>query len=185
MKRIFLLLSLVLLSGCLAVRTYTLEKPRVDTEIQGNRGCLQGICKQEVSKKSRLGKTRKIGIVEVEFTSAEVIRQDNKKEKTVYKKKHKEDDDEENIWEDEYYEEQEEDEQEEAEFFEKAVRKTKPLPKKQKHYTIQKGDTLQKVSQKFYGTTKKWKFLYEVNKDVLKSADKVYPGARIKIPDLN
>ena len=55
-------------------------------------------------------------------------------------------------------------------------------PQKYKTYTIQKDDTLQKISKKFYGTTTKWLKLYEVNKDVLKDPDKVYPGVVIKIP---
>ena len=50
-------------------------------------------------------------------------------------------------------------------------------------YTIQKNDTLQKIAQKFYGTTKKWQMLYNENKDVLKGPDKVYPGLVIKIPN--
>ena len=49
-------------------------------------------------------------------------------------------------------------------------------------YTVQKNDTLQKISQKFYGTTKKWQMLYNENKDVLKGPDKVYPGLVIKVP---
>lgn len=50
-------------------------------------------------------------------------------------------------------------------------------------YTVQKNDTLQKISQKFYGTTKKWQLLYNENKDVLKGPDKVYPGLVIKVPN--
>jgi nucleoid-associated protein YgaU len=49
-------------------------------------------------------------------------------------------------------------------------------------YTVQKGDTLQKISKKFYGTTKKWKKIYEANTAVLKGPDKVYPGQTINIP---
>jgi len=49
-------------------------------------------------------------------------------------------------------------------------------------YTVQKGDTLQKISQKFFGTTKKWYKIYEANRDVLKSPDKIYPGQVINIP---
>jgi len=47
-------------------------------------------------------------------------------------------------------------------------------------YTVQSGDTLQKISQKLYGTTKKWHKLYLLNKDILKSPDKVHPGMVIK-----
>ena len=49
-------------------------------------------------------------------------------------------------------------------------------------YTVEKNDTLQKISQKFYGTTKKWMRIYEANKDVLKTPDRVYPGQVLNIP---
>ena len=49
-------------------------------------------------------------------------------------------------------------------------------------YTVGKGDTLQKISNKFYGTTRKWQKIYEANKDVLKGPDRLYPGQEIKIP---
>ena len=49
-------------------------------------------------------------------------------------------------------------------------------------YTIGKNDTLQKISKKFYGTTKKWHKIYEANKDVLRGPDKLYPGQVINIP---
>ena len=49
-------------------------------------------------------------------------------------------------------------------------------------YKVQKGDTLQKISQKFFGTTKKWHKIYEANRDVLKSSDRLYPGQTINIP---
>ena len=53
----------------------------------------------------------------------------------------------------------------------------------QKEYTVQSGDTLQKISQKLYGTTKKWHKLYLLNKDILKSPDKIHPGMVIKVID--
>jgi len=49
-------------------------------------------------------------------------------------------------------------------------------------YKVQKGDTLQKISMKLFGTTKKWKKLFDLNKDVLKSPDKIRPGMVIKVP---
>lgn len=49
-------------------------------------------------------------------------------------------------------------------------------------YTVQKGDTLQKISLKFYGTTRKWQKIYQANKDVLKSPDRVYLGQKLNIP---
>jgi nucleoid-associated protein YgaU len=49
-------------------------------------------------------------------------------------------------------------------------------------YTIQKNDTLQKISQKFYGTTKKWNSIFQANKDRLKNANRLIPGKTIRIP---
>lgn len=49
-------------------------------------------------------------------------------------------------------------------------------------YTIQKGDTLQKISQQYFGTTRKWKAIFEANADKLKGPDKIRPGQVIRIP---
>ena len=49
-------------------------------------------------------------------------------------------------------------------------------------YTVGKNDTLQKISMKFYGTTKKWMKIYDANKDVLHSPNKLYAGQTLKIP---
>ena len=50
------------------------------------------------------------------------------------------------------------------------------------NYTVEKNDTLQKISKKFYGTTKNWPKIYEANKDVLRSPDKLYAGQNLRIP---
>ncbi|MBI4981697.1 MAG: LysM peptidoglycan-binding domain-containing protein [Candidatus Omnitrophica bacterium] len=49
-------------------------------------------------------------------------------------------------------------------------------------YTVQKNDTLQKISKKFYGTTRKWTKIYDANKEFLKSPDRVRPGQVLNIP---
>lgn len=49
-------------------------------------------------------------------------------------------------------------------------------------YSVGKNDTLQKISKKFYNTTKKWPKIYEANKDILHTPDKLYPGQTLKIP---
>ncbi len=51
-------------------------------------------------------------------------------------------------------------------------------------YTVQKGDTLQKISKKFYGTTQNWHKIYKANKDVLKSPNTIRPGQTLRIPSL-
>ena len=50
------------------------------------------------------------------------------------------------------------------------------------HYTVQKGDTLQKIASKFYGSTKPWRKIYEANQASMKSPDSIYPGQQLVIP---
>jgi len=49
-------------------------------------------------------------------------------------------------------------------------------------YVVQDGDTLQKISKKFYGTYGRWLKIYEANKDVLKDPNRIKPGIRLQIP---
>lgn len=165
MKKLLFLVGIIIMSGCLTTRTYTREEPRKDLEIEGNRGCLSGECKQE-SRENRLGDTRTVSVVEVEFGPGEV-----KEEK---------------VWERVAGEEvsQAKSPLQEVEgvevVFEEEIAPASEI--ETQYYIVQDNDTLQKISYKFYGTTRKWNFLYETNKDVLKSPDKLYPGIEIKIP---
>lgn len=56
------------------------------------------------------------------------------------------------------------------------------VDKKTETYVVQKDDTLQKISEKVYGTTKKWQKIYEANKDTLKSPDMIRAGQKLVIP---
>ena len=49
-------------------------------------------------------------------------------------------------------------------------------------YTVEKDDTLQKISQKFYNSYSKWTRIYEANKSVIKNPDRISPGTVIQIP---
>ena len=51
-------------------------------------------------------------------------------------------------------------------------------------YTVQKGDTLQKIAKKFYGSSKNWYKIYKANKGVLKSPNAIRPGQTLTIPSL-
>ena len=65
---------------------------------------------------------------------------------------------------------------------------------KNKSYTVVTGDTLPKISRKFYGTSNKWKTIYDANKTIIeKTAQKygkrsssnghwIYPGTKLTIP---
>ncbi len=54
-------------------------------------------------------------------------------------------------------------------------------------YTVKKGDNLWKISEAVYGKGKgaKNKVIFEANKPMLKSPDKIYPGQVLRIPDID
>jgi len=49
-------------------------------------------------------------------------------------------------------------------------------------YTIAKGDTLWGISTDFYKDGSKYPIIVEANLEVIKDADKIYPGQSIRIP---
>ncbi|MBF0511670.1 MAG: LysM peptidoglycan-binding domain-containing protein [Candidatus Omnitrophica bacterium] len=51
-------------------------------------------------------------------------------------------------------------------------------------YTIQKDDTLQKISKKVFGTYSKWYKIYKANKNKIKNPNVLIPGTVINIPEL-
>jgi nucleoid-associated protein YgaU len=53
-----------------------------------------------------------------------------------------------------------------------------------KSYKVEKDDTLQKISMKFYNTNNKWPQIYEANKDIIKNPNFIKPGITIRIPTL-
>jgi len=51
-------------------------------------------------------------------------------------------------------------------------------------YSIKKGDTLWAISADFYKDGSKYPKIVEANLEVIKDADKIYPGQSIRIPTL-
>ncbi|MFH1061381.1 MAG: OmpA family protein [Candidatus Omnitrophota bacterium] len=49
-------------------------------------------------------------------------------------------------------------------------------------YIIQKGDSLSKIAKQELGSGHRWKFLYELNKDVIRDPNKLKVGQKIIIP---
>ncbi len=49
-------------------------------------------------------------------------------------------------------------------------------------YTVQSGDTLYRISSRFYGTGNRWDEIYEANRDVLPNANSVRAGMELEIP---
>ncbi len=52
-------------------------------------------------------------------------------------------------------------------------------------YVIQKGDTLWKIAQMYYKDGSRYTEIVAANKEVIKDADKIYPGQTIVIPNFD
>lgn len=50
-------------------------------------------------------------------------------------------------------------------------------------YLVGAGETLTEIAQEELGTTKRWKELYELNRDRLASADRLIAGQRLRLPE--
>jgi LysM repeat protein len=49
-------------------------------------------------------------------------------------------------------------------------------------YTVQPGDTLSSIAQRFYGQPADWPWLYQANKSVIQNPDMIYPGEVLNVP---
>lgn len=56
-----------------------------------------------------------------------------------------------------------------------------PEPEAQYHEVVS-GDTLSKISKKYYGDPMKYPQIFEANKPMLSHPDKIYPGQLLRIP---
>ena len=49
-------------------------------------------------------------------------------------------------------------------------------------YTVESGDTLSKISQRFYGNAASYQKIFEANRNILSDPDKIKPGQVLTIP---
>ena len=159
------------LSGCLT-RTYTVVKDRVDQDMPGNQGFISGSAPAGYQQAPKKFTTRKTRVVEVEFGKPLEIEKISTAPKTEVLLEEQV-----GSWQDQPLEVTDLPLEAEPALVE-AV-ESEELPET---YVVQKNDTLQKISQHFYGTTKKWTRIYEANKEKLKAPDRIRPGQVIKIP---
>lgn len=184
LKGFSVILGLIIVVGCASkgveVRHYIEVKDRTDQTMDGNAGYVGGEPQQE--DRSEIRKTRKIYVLEVsqgdpvEGTVIESVQQDV----NVY----------DSMGDDADYETDnfievssddvmipyvgDSDEDVDIEDFESLPTLTE--------YTVQKDDTLQKISKKFYDSFSKWPKIYELNKDIIEDPDRIKPGIVIQIP---
>jgi nucleoid-associated protein YgaU len=59
-----------------------------------------------------------------------------------------------------------------------------PEPEAQ-FYEVQAGDSLSKISKKYYGDAMKYNVIFEANTPLLTHPDKIYPGQVLRIPNLS
>ncbi len=164
-KAVLLILCLSLLiplTGC--IKTYTYQAERKDQDISGNRGIIMGDVPSPEIGRTR---TRTMGAVDVNLPAS----REYKARKTAVTQ--------EPVARKEFTREPAPMESERIEPMRKIE---KPIAVPAQQYTVQKDDTLQKISEKFYGTTKKWTRIYDANKDILTHPSKIYPGQVITIP---
>ncbi len=62
--------------------------------------------------------------------------------------------------------------------------KKEKYPLTVKYYTVQEGDSFQKISRRFYGSSKYYKLLIDANKDTLKGSTVLKIGNKIIIPSI-
>ncbi|MGD8499903.1 MAG: LysM peptidoglycan-binding domain-containing protein, partial [Phycisphaerales bacterium] len=53
----------------------------------------------------------------------------------------------------------------------------------EKFHIVSKGETLSKISYKYYGSAGKWQKIFHANRKTIKDPDKVTPGTKLIIPD--
>jgi LysM repeat protein len=51
-----------------------------------------------------------------------------------------------------------------------------------RRYTVQPGDTLSSIAQRFYGSPADWRGLYQVNSSVVDNPNVIYPGEVLDVP---
>lgn len=59
-----------------------------------------------------------------------------------------------------------------------------PAAEPAQYHDVAKGDTLSAISKKYYGDANKYNAIFEANKPMLSSPDKIYPGQKLRIPTL-
>jgi len=49
-------------------------------------------------------------------------------------------------------------------------------------YTVEPGDTLRSIAQRFYGDENQWERIFNANRDQIDDPDTLFPGQVLRIP---
>ena len=164
------------------VHSYIATKKRVDQEMTGNFGYLKGQPQPEEINQQRKD-TRQVFVVEVERenkeeeTSEETAAPLSARESTLTEETKRE------VRQPSSYQPRVKIPTNESSAIE-TPQGSKPLTSAASfiEYTVEKDDTLQKISKKFYNSYSKWPRIYDANRDVIKTPDRLKTGMIIKIP---
>ena len=197
MKKLGILLIVlfvsVALAGCVTIKKVV--KERVDQDIEGNQGYLQG--ETEASNIDR-STEREFFDIKVEIPTWTELKKKmpkrNKKEvaesRTVTQDSNLSgnrgfvstsgtaDVDIPNNYEDFSYYEPEEDYTEPVPVIEEVKKAS------YQEYTVKKNDTLSHIAKRFYDRASKWTLIYEANADRIKDPSRIKPGTVLIIPDI-
>ncbi len=175
-KPLAFLFIVLLASGCssskVRVRSYLQEKPRVDQKMSGNSGYLLGTPKADDAQDKKT--TRKIYVLEFSKTAPD---QQGSSNGGIIKYKR-----------DAGLDSTAQDirttglTQVDLPSSSGDLVGTVVVENSVVEYIVEKDDTLQKISKKFYGEYSKWPQIYENNKDAIENPDFVRPGTVLKIP---
>jgi len=183
-----IILSLIFICGCTAatnvkeemkkikVRSYAQDKARVDQEIEGKVGNWENAPMAEDPERRM---TRKMYYLE--FTK-------EADPETTSEKSYKDDTDDSTSVESlkESFQESSQTTKPSSRFklpfFGESESETMETESFYTEYKVEKDDTLQKISKKFYNSHSKWQKIYEANKDKIKNPDFIKPGIVLRIP---
>ncbi len=169
------------LSGCARITSQVVEKPRVDQELQGNQGYLQGTPPAPTMRKA----TRRVVQTDIELPTKEELNPWRKPkiapESTASSKAL--------ALQSEPVPMESRPSMEPMEMEEpiSPILPTQPMEweeiqPKITTYTVKAGDTLEKIAAKVYGDSSQWRSIYETNRESLKSPNRIYPGQKLVIP---
>ncbi len=170
----------IFVTGCasgVSVRSYSEDRPRVDQDIQGNAGHMFGSSDSNAASISQKT-TRKMYVLEVSKPAPDETStgKDMSSQEASYTGSQRSVSDNETS-------------SDSTHSLQKLdMDADTPLEQKSGsviEYKVEKDDTLQKISKKFYDSYAKWPKIYEANKEKIADPNHIKPGITIVIPPQN
>ena len=174
LKGLLLGAVMIAISGCavkggVTVRSYIEDRPRIDQNLEGNAGYIMGT--PPVADRSQYKNTRKVYVMEFTKEVDDIPEDEVKKEIPPPV---------------EYTTPPQEESRPRGivlpSFEDTAREDASATTGGPAEYTVQKNDTLQKISKKFYNSYSKWNRIYQANKEKIPNPDRIKEGLILQIP---